>query len=251
MYHGSGWLEYYNQDSVTWQNFIGHFFYLGAFIPSYTTTIIGVEWTLNVEAAVYVLFFFMILFYKVNLLTQMSTLIMLSLAVLLHTSGLILSMDYFNLNLIDDIDFHFSPVKWLALFFLGGLAYHWRLKLCKYNLTGKVLLFSTGIVLTGIYIGLPSILMTWLFAFVAFILIVGFKDAERFSGVLNNKVLVFFGSISYSFYLIHFIVIHYIGSLEFTSLLVSFGMTTVISFCWYYIFEKWVYSNLKRKLLSH
>jgi peptidoglycan/LPS O-acetylase OafA/YrhL len=244
----SYWLNYYSLDNITTTNYLSHFLYLGALNPEYANSIIGVEWTLNIEAFMYFIFFGIALL-SVRVFTFKFTLLLFIFTACIHVFGILLSSNFFNLKIIDGISFHYSPIKWVCLFFLGGLAYHLRYKLMAHNLTRLVLLMSLIIYIIAITLPINAVVLTWVFSLIAFILIIGVKDNNNHAFILNNKIIVFLGSISFSFYLIHILVINYVGNNGFVDFILSLALTLIISFVWYLVFEKIIYTNLKKRVV--
>lgn len=249
LYSGSEyWLNKFDMHGVDIQNYLSHFIYLGALIPAYSNSIIGVEWSLNIEAAAY-LIFFVIAITQPSFFTVKSTVLLLIISGCFYPLGLVFSHNLFGLNIVDPLSFHYSPFKWIWLFFLGGLVYHARKKVLHLNTKGMAFIVAAVCYLVAIIYSPNGTVLTLLFSLMTIVLIVGVKDNSTLAKVLNNKLFLFLGSLSFSFYLIHLIVIHYIGVEDIFHIALSLCLTIILSFLMYMTLEVGLYKKIKRKFV--
>lgn len=234
-------------NEVSFSDFIAHFFYFGAIYTPYANTIIGVEWSLNVEIAYYVIMFFLAYLWGLKYFSLPKTTLFFFVFFLIMFIGLVLG----KIGLISSLSFQWSFLKWVFLFFLGGIAFHLRRYILKtgYDLFPYAIAIVALALIAMINVGLNGSIVSLLFGLFAFILISTGSDTSRVAFILNNKLLLFIGSISFSFYLLHFIVLKLLGdNLDLVSVLGALLLTIIISTVWYMVFEKRIYSQCKRYL---
>lgn len=257
----NSWATLLNDGDISIGNMVAHFTYLSPYFKNYQNTIIGGEWTLGVEVFFYVLFGVSIS-YGIFTLSRRSFLLFGISFFLVSVLMAVIS----NLLELDTIMLYWMPFSYGYIFFLGGLAYYLRNQLSdvffsriKLSRSGvSDLLLITLVLMFGIvvFIGnsIPDIMVytEWAFVAATFLLVIFFNSTGRLSMLIENKVLLFFGSISYSFYLIHFMVVHLTPEAKSPamSFLLKLGVTTLVSFVWYWVFEKKVYTIVKRKIRS-
>jgi peptidoglycan/LPS O-acetylase OafA/YrhL len=254
----NNWAQNLNDGQISLANLITHISYTSSYFLKYQNSIIGVEWTLGIEAFYYLLFGFLIHF-KLMRLARKPLLWWCSLFII-EVYILKLLKGYYDL---DSLYVHWLPFKYAYMFFLGGVAYHLRMQRNMQNKTSgiskglisdlcllTILITFVGFIVASIYFHLHKPLVEAGFVVGTFAIIIFFDDAGKLSFSLNNRALIFIGSISYSFYLIHFPIINMLPKLNITILdfLVSLISTIVISYCWYTIFEKIIYLKIKRMI---
>lgn len=87
------------------------------------------------------------------------------------------------------------------------------------------------------------------FSFFFFIMALeGAKNNSFLSKILNNKILVFIGEIGYSFYLIHFIVLKYVGHSNVIELMLSLVVTIMLSIISKYLIEDFFVNVAKNNI---
>lgn len=244
---------------ITFDNLLVHYTYLSFLSIKYSNTIIGVEWTLAIEVFYYFLIGLLIssVFFKKSPATW-SFLLGIMLFIVYKASEGVISKGYANYLTI-----HWSPMKYGFMFLLGGAVYFIR-KVFEENYSQQqlsrcsdiaLLLISVLIISNLIYQYIISFEM--FFALVTFMFLVCVRDTGRLSVLLTNRVMVFAGSISFSFYLWHTIIIRakYL-SIDFIQADVQYNfiyrlfLTTIVSVVWYLIFERYFYKKIKSRILK-
>lgn len=252
------WANKFNNGIISIENLIVHLIYLGSFSLNYANTIIGVEWTLNIEVFYYFLIGLLISYNVIrnNLLNLFS----FSLFFLLITVSFSL-MNYFKV-------FNSQLINWMPfiygyMFLFGGLSFHLRQKLQNLFEINKLkiisdisLIINLSLLLLLIYFhkNLPGIIVGAITAIITSSLIILTQDFGYFSKILTNKIIVFLGSISYSIYLVHFIIINskisnFIGNGDILlNTIFDFSLTVIVSFFLFIVFETKIY-NITKSLI--
>ena len=175
------------------------------------------------------------------------------------------------------LNIHWSPLLYGYMFALGGVAFFVRRKISEmYSDSTKkrmsdlsfvvcLLLFGTNLIYSFVpsspaYVGFLNFIhasflypagLPFFFACLTMFIIAFMQDSSFFGKLLTLRPVLFLGSISYSFYLWHFLVLGTALSmgvktedspLNFFYLLF---LTIIISFVWYYVFEKKAYGRIK------
>jgi len=251
------WADKFNDGVLSIENLFYHMTYLGAYDVKYANTILGVEWTLNIEVFFYVFFATIITFGKFKLSKRN---LWAGLIVLVIVDVVVKSLG--RSGHIDELLVHWMPFKYGWIFFLGGIAYHIRSQLVKTMLIEKqnkisnICILSSLIFFVVLLLADPSnklrIFSSTFFALWTFLLIIFVRDEAKLTSILTNRASLFIGSISFSFYLWHNIVI----ASDIVSILGAGGNDTVVfslnllvtvtvSFVWYKLFEGVIYNNVK------
>lgn len=238
--------------NISYFELFSHFIFFNFLSNDYANSIIGVEWTLSVEIFYYLLFGVLITYGYIS--AKSKNLIIWFIVFFIIA---ILTAYLVKSNIIETLTGHFMPFKYGYMFVLGGMAFMLRIhfekryseeflnKLSNVTFIFSIFLFFTYLTIT--IIPMSTSLNEIFFSMFTFILITFLRDSAMLSKIFTNRVIVFFGSISYSFYLLHFIVIKTIP-LEENSFVIWFFITTAISFVWYLFFEKFIYQKVKRKI---
>jgi len=258
---GTYWGRQFNAGDISIGNVFLHMSYLGAFDLKYQNTIIGVEWTLYVEVFFYCMLGYLIhkSFVKENYLN------------LLFWVSAWFAIPWFSINYympFEALLFHWMPFQYGWMFLMGGLAFLLRKDLgirLSHNFSN---LLSNIVILLCCcaFVGLLNVRQSYEFnervvVLLIFMLVVFVRDSAFMSVLLTNRVMVFIGSISFSFYLIHFLILnlHFKGvsfvqgcafllrvELGVTSLFfANLCVTMIVSFFWYRFFEKYLYRKAK------
>ena len=239
----SEWSTVYPAENQNF-NYLFHFMLINFFSLEYANTILGVEWTLSIEFIYYIIFgiFLGISSYKKYF---KNTIIFFIIAYFLPK---IIG----KLFVIDALLMHWSPFPYGFMFALGGLAFIIRKKYEKKiskitlnrisNFVGLFVLFF--MILNLHYMFIFNI--SNVFAFATFLLLICVRDFSLFGYIIRNPIFLFIGNISYSFYLLHIIILKL--NLE-INLGYKFLLIILVSFVWYYIFEYQLYRKIKTKLL--
>lgn len=238
-------------------NLLYHISYLGMFDLKYANTMIGVEWTLYIEVFFYCVLGYLITRGVIKLKTQ-HLLIALFISVFIAASFLMLS--YFKV--LDRLLVHWMPFKYGWMFLLGGLGYYLR-KMFKSFTSNSVsclvsnITFVLSLVVFIVYLNLDFLnrighVNEVFFSFFTFILLILINDKAFFTRLLTNRLVMFLGTISFSFYLIHLLVITLnvaklcFGVTDITvAFFVHFFVTVCAAFIWYKITEQFIYSKVK------
>ncbi|WP_143821161.1 acyltransferase [Motiliproteus sp. MSK22-1] len=255
----NGWANKFNNGEISIDNLFAHLLYLASFNLKYANTIIGVEWSLHIEILFYFIFGYLIVnqFLKINFKNLFFSLILaIFIAAFIHYLG--------HINKVDRLLVHWMPFRYAWMFLLGGIGYHYR-NVIHLNLTRKTLYQFSN---TAIFLSITCILFLLnlkeingvafvnegVFAVLTFILIIFVRDGAFFSIILNNKFSIWLGTISFSFYLFHYIFIqarfaNYLTNNSASLLIINFILTALISHFWYKFFEVRIYRNFKRYIV--
>ena len=249
------WAIKFNDGAISLKNLIVHLAYLGSFNLKYTNGIIGVEWTLNIEV-----FYYLVIGYFVA--TKLKTKVFYRMAVALILAVLITALFDFlkSTHKLGSLDYQWLPFRYAWMFLFGGVGYYGRniviarlSKPAQHLASNVTLLACIACVLVLLNVeglGVIGIFSESVFVFLTFFLLVFCKDDARLSILLTNKLSVYIGTISFSFYLLHYIVLktkfaeQIIGSLPIKFLLYLLA-TIVISHVWCKIFEMKFYNKAK------
>jgi len=256
------WATMYNQGEISFLNLLTHFLYISYIDVKFANTIIGVEWTLSIEVFYYILLGVLIANFQ-KLITLKEIVYGLGLFFIISMLGLYIAKISDTLIL-----YAWLPFKYGYMFLLGGLAYKIRVKLqesVKVQYLNKysniVLLFgviSFFIFMVFTLIPNKGIINELFFSLWTFMLIVFVQDSAKLSGFLVSKLMLWLGSISFSMYLLHMIIIKSAflkinlvsqnSSLNFIYLLF---ITLFLSSVYYWIFEMKLYRSIKNKVRSN
>ena len=255
------WANKFNDGAISIDNLIAHLTYIASFNLRYANTIIGVEWSLHIEIFFYLTLGYLIAnqFLKVNF-RSMS----FALCASVFISILFLYLAYSNT--LDKLLVHWMPFRYAWMFVLGGFGYYYR-DIVNLNLAEKTLykLSNVSIILSiaCVFILLNfkaingvSTINEGVFAVLTFMLIVFVRDNASLSVILTNKVFIWLGSISFSFYLMHILIIemklaNYFFTNDTLLFLINILVTVFISYLWCRLFEVYIYKKVKAYVMRN
>jgi peptidoglycan/LPS O-acetylase OafA/YrhL len=251
----NGWAELFNNGRIDLANLVAHLTYVAPYDIHWQNTIIGVEWTLGIEVFFYFALGTLIHFNVVSV--SRGSLIYLGLFSLAISILTLLARTWLNL---DPLFVYWLPFRYCYLFYLGGLSFVLREKYLEYSSKedGKARLISDAVQVLLVLGFATSALVPMIrqstgisvefgFGFATLALVVLFRGTGKMSRPLNSRPLILLGSMSYSFYLIHYIVILTLpgtGDVLF-KFMIWFVVSVAVSFFWYYVFEKRLYAGVK------
>ena len=251
----TGWFDS-SGPSLAGENIIAHFLFFGAIFPEYANNLLGVEWSLNIEIFYYLLLGFLFFHLSFNKLPKV-----LILLFVFFIFSVLIALFRGRLG-IQDHHFLWLPFKYCYMFALGGVSFFVReylsvklIKPTQYIFSDLVILscFIILIVLLNFSLyTISSFLVSFIFALVSFFLLVFVKKGSVLSPLLTSSWIVFLGSFSFSFYLIHYPMSSLLNIVDLdisseAKLLINFLLSSIVAYIWYVIFEKRLYNGFKRK----
>jgi len=241
-----GWMDYYGVEPDSY-NLLMHLTFLSGFDARIANSLLGVEWSIPVEVFWYLV---LPLVLPVTMQAKRRLAIFLGLLVL---AGLTRVADHLWLP---DHAAHFMPFSYGALFYLGALAETWRNQARDLAPRQRVTLTGAAIVLFVIALVTDTGLNAALFAVATAGLIVWRESSVTYRGMLSRRPFIFLGSISYSLYLSHPLVLHLVVMspvLQADTRIAGFGvallLTTAFSVVTYLLVE-YPSNALGRKLFG-
>ncbi len=253
------WNMKFNDGIISFENVIMHMFYISFIDLKYANSIIGVEWTLAIEVFYY--FLIAIFIFQFQYLSSIKSAFIFFLILSIFSISLIFLFRWFDFN---PLYLHWLPLKYGYMFLLGGLAFYLRKKFEQLfsqvllHKMSNILIFLSPFVLI-VFVASTKIINIGVinelfFAVMTFLFIIFIRDTSVLSFVVTNKIMIFIGSISFSFYLIHYIVLtilkKYINVGTGELFITAFFATIILSFVWYTIFENKIYKLLKKYYLG-
>lgn len=250
------WSNQINHGQIDLLNLFAHIIYISTYNIQWQNTIIGVEWTLGIEVYFYILFGILIANRVIG--KSIKSLVITGLASAAITA---LTTYIYRLRIIDPYFLSWLPFRYSLIFFLGGLSYFAREWLHKtlinqpslsrqisdFSLSAIALTFSAFAALSH-FVRTPGFIVEYFFIFATFFTIITNSKHGKLSSILSSKLLIFLGSISFSFYLIHYIVIQAIPN-QFANRMIEFSFklaaTIALSYYWHKLFEKKLYAKVK------
>lgn len=255
------WALQFNDGIFSLRDLLAHLTYLSAFFYQYANSVLGVEWTLGVEVFYY-LVFGLLINYRIIKLNWKSFFIwgLVTFAVTLIIKLLAKG------SLVNQFALGWWPFAYGYMFLLGGLAYYLRsIKFVSEKIISdsKRLLAANLFFLSSLAIfllmGLSVLyfkpvysLVELYFVITTFLAIILFHEHSLLAKILHNRFLMFVGSVSYSFYLIHNLVILHLPLIisPLLTLLINFLISLLLSVLWSLFFEQYLYSIVKKRIKS-
>lgn len=253
------WAIQFNDGIFSLRDLLAHLTYLSAFFYQYANSVLGVEWTLGVEVFYY-LVLGLLISYKIIKLNFKSFviwgLVTFAMALVIKFSAKYSGINQFALG--------WWPFAYGYMFLLGGLAYYLRsisfvsakiLNDIKRRLVANLFFASAlaGLLFMGLsvlYFKPIYFLVESYFVVSTFLAIVLFHEGSWLAKILHNRFLMFIGSISYSFYLVHNLVILHLPLIisPALTLLINFLIALILSVLWSLFFEQYLYSLVKKRI---
>jgi len=201
---------------ITNLNILSNITFLHGFNPYWITSLVPGGWSIGVEMAFYLLLPF--LFSKIKHINQafnfLTISLLLQLAFHLALKRIPLIRDH---QLWEDYLFLYFPSQ-LPIFSLGIIMYFVVLKNESLaGITGKSLLLFSGVLLLDLATGAQLIFPKHIFFGIGFLLF-GVALSRYHSSIFVNPVINYIGKISFSMYIVHFAVLHWLTAGNFTHL---------------------------------
>lgn len=208
-------------------NMLIHFLFLDQLYVNFTNNIIGVEWTISVEF----LFYFILPFIVFKNQKFQIKLFLLSFFI---SVAVMFFRKYYYIN---GWWLHYTLLEWFYVF-VGGVI------LCKYNLEGDITkknnLLLYIILINILIMSIIKLPFQHYYMFVNLILFFIYIKHSNTCTIFNTAIS-FIGKISFSLYLIHYIVLRYTKEyfdVSFTTYSISLVVTFIISILTFYTIEQ-------------
>jgi len=251
----TGWATTINGGTIDAVNLLAHLTYLSPYNLRWQNTIIGIEWTLGIEAFFYVAIGLLINAGWVRARARPMAFFG-ALAVIVLCLHLVAAK---SLSL-DPHFVHWLPFGYSMMFYLGTLAFvvrrHLKAKYPDGSPTARtfylgtiaaVMLVFLAMLTTSTFTTLNGRIPEMFFVVATFGVIVAYREGSS-TGVLGSRPLLFMGTISFSFYLLHYLVILFAPNPTNSvpaNFLVQLLVSIAVSVVWYEIFEKRLYLRAK------
>lgn len=246
-------VAFFSSDKISFFDLLGHYFFVNGFFEGIQNNIIGVEWTMSVEWFFYFILPYLIFSMSSKEVEKNVFLVSLAVSLVCTLLGIYTKSDYW----------HFLPLKWIAIFYLGVYAYKFH-----YDVTDNTITFRSK---DGyyhytfahnvkykkyypwvIFLALPYIVpipfAAYAYAFIFFVLLLYLKQNN--SPFLMYKAIIFLGNISFSMYLIHMPIIHLVAShdlIAFTgNKYMAFIAAFIITFVLAFLASVFLYATIEK-----
>lgn len=217
-----------NETHITVINIISNFTFLHGFNPYWITSLVPGGWSIGVEMTFYAVLPF--LFSRVKNLNQAFIFFIFSIFV-----KLILQLFFMKFHLISDDRlwgeylFLYFPSQ-LPVFCLGILLYFIIIENESIrNISGKSILVFSGLILAQLGTGIQFIFPNHILFSIGFLLLAFAISTFRFI-LIVNQIVNYIGKISFSMYLVHFAVLHWLTRLNFIDYLDSGTLNYIVRF---------------------
>lgn len=241
------WLSYFDDGSISIVNVLMHFSYLGFWDPRYLNTVLGVEWTLYVEV-----FFYIVLGIFIKKISLKDSLVNLIIVLVFFACLLFFSIYLVKMSFINEYIYGWSPLRYGFFFILGGGAYIVRYKNFRYkqNFLSNICTFVFFVCVFFAPLINSAIVRELAYAVATFLIISFGSNDALMTSIFNTKVFQFLGSISFSIYLTHGILIsfgEYIVVNDNVRYFITFLFVLIFSKAYSMVFEEKFYRNIKSK----
>lgn len=251
----TGWYDAFGS-SLSFKNIAAHFLYVGSIFPQFANSLIGVEWSLNIEVFYYILLGGIYYVLSINSLIK---LVFVTITFLIFS----IFVSIFRVRLgIDENLFLWIPLKYGYMFTLGGAAFFIR-NILNHSFSESnskrysdfailiSLMILSVIVIFKVYL-VSSFVVSFAFACICFLLLCLVKQCSLLANVFTNKYVNFLGSLSFSFYLLHYpissLLNYYLEISSLNMLMINFIISSFSAYIWCFLFENCLYNKLKRKV---
>jgi len=179
-----------------------HLSFLSAWDVRVANSLIGTEWTIPIEIFWYLLLPLLLPFSKSRLFAIRA---FAALAILAAVTAAVAEI------FLPSPAAHFMPTTYGAFFFLGAVCFNLRERASRWSNHRCKKWTRLGMAGLAVTLILPSNLISpVLVAIATSAIIVGYKSKDGLFQILTTRPMLFLGSISYSIYLWHYIVITFL-----------------------------------------
>ncbi len=201
-------------DHISVANIVSNLFFMHGFYPYWINSLVPGGWSIAVEMTFYMILPFLFLRIK----NKNDALLFFIISIVIKTL-LYVFLSNFPLvtdkRLWEEYLFMYFPSQ-LPVFALGVLLYFYVMNNEQdYRLSGKFLLFLGLLLWIQLATGIDYLFPSYLFWAIAFFIVA--LALSRYSPILLvNPVIIYIGKISFSMYLVHFAVLHWLLYFNFT-----------------------------------
>lgn len=247
-------LGWSTETSISWQNFLAHTTFTNFLFKQYANSILGVEWTIAVEVVFYLILplILMLISHNKNSLKMLVFLFIASFLISIILYYLLLTphgRSYFYAPI-------FFPVIHFPTFILGILTYQITkiIDIRKYNSNIYFIFYIICLIFyiwlirpyfienIQYYGGIDYLVSSTVFA--PLLLGLAVRQKDRLYSIFCNKITIFIGKISFSLYLVHYIIINITKNLPIISLnsyelaAIAIATSMISAYVLYTIIEK-------------
>lgn len=231
--------SYFDQFGVSnsWQNLGSHLTFANLFQIEYRNNLIGVEWSVPIEIFYYLVIPF--LFIGFSKIRQFGIHIFIISLSIVFLGPIFFNFDYSKFRFIS---YHWSLLKYLFCFVFGLVLYQFQKNYKDQIPRLRGIIFLELMILLFCFICtdlLHAEEFTALWTGAVILVIASRSKTTRF--FFENKFILFIGTISYSFYLLHFPVVMYLTTLELhptAVFLLGLIITCILSYLSYKFIEE-------------
>ncbi|WP_338548086.1 acyltransferase family protein [Roseovarius phycicola] len=216
------WMTLYNSEADAY-NLLMHVSFMSGWDARVANSILGVEWSIPIEV-----FWYAVLPLVLPIASDQRRRFAIFLG-LLVLAGMTKVAEHL---ILPKHAAHFMPLSYGAYFYLGAVAETLRDTFAKQPATFRRRVWYGSILLFAVTLCVDTGLNAAFFALATAGLIVARPGTHEVRGVLGRKPFLFLGSISYSLYLMHILVIRELGkstALQDSNTLVFFGTALILT----------------------